>query len=346
MRPSKQYVISAAFYSFVTAILIGYPSAAVRSAPGGTPDFELWFVIAVLLGTALTAYSAIPKPKSLLQINWLTIPICCLLVFLVCVLINPAAVQRNATLVGVVCIFTGGMPLWLPILGLIVHRKSCKQLADVTINEPKPYVSSPSVKTEKIGRIRGFIKVLRMPSVKYSLLSLLVIGFFSGIIFWGGFNTVLEATNQLEFCIGCHEMRDTVYAEYKETIHYTNRTGVRAICSDCHVPKVWAYKMVRKIKASKEIFGKITGIIDTPQKFEKLRMELATNEWNRMKASDSRECRNCHSFESMASKKQRPKAQRNHAHARKEGMTCIDCHKGIAHLLPAEYEEPDNIIIK
>jgi cytochrome c-type protein NapC len=25
--------------------------------------------------------------------------------------------------------------------------------------------------------------------------------------------------------------------------------------------------------------------------------------------------------------------------ARKEGKTCIDCHKGIAHLLPKEYNE-------
>ena len=235
------------------------------------------------------------------------------------------------------------MPLWLPILGLVIHRKSCKHITEEAISEAQPFVSSKAVKTPLMGILRGFIfDVLLKPSVKYSLLSLLVVGMFSGIIFWGGFNTVLEATNQLEFCIGCHEMRSTVYPEYKETIHYTNRTGVRAICSDCHVPKSWGYKMLRKIGASKEIFGKITGVIDTPEKFEKMRMELATNEWKRMKATDSRECRNCHSFESMASKKQRPKAQKKHAQARKEGMTCIDCHKGIAHLLPAEYVEPED----
>jgi cytochrome c-type protein NapC len=66
-------------------------------------------------------------------------------------------------------------------------------------------------------------------------------------------------------------MRDTVYQEYKKTIHYSNRTGVRAICSDCHVPKDWTHKMVRKIKASGEVWGKITGVIDTPEKFEALR---------------------------------------------------------------------------
>ena len=83
----------------------------------------------------------------------------------------------------------------------------------------------------------GFWRTLRRPSARLSLLTLLVVGFFGGIIFWGGFNTGMEATNTLDFCISCHEMRNTVYQEYKQTIHYSNRTGVRAICSDCHVPK-------------------------------------------------------------------------------------------------------------
>lgn len=193
----------------------------------------------------------------------------------------------------------------------------------------------------KPGWIKRTWEILKRPSAKYSLLSLLVVGFFSGIIFWGGFNTGLEATNKLEFCIGCHEMRDNVYQEYKETIHYTNRTGVRAICSDCHVPKDWGHKMLRKIQASQEVWSKITGYVDTPEKFETHRMEMATKEWARMKASGSRECRNCHDFNSMEAKKQKPKAQKMHAQAVKEGKTCIDCHKGIAHLLPKEYVDPD-----
>jgi len=191
----------------------------------------------------------------------------------------------------------------------------------------------------------GFCKrtwsALKRPSVKYSLLSLLLVGFVSGILFWGGFNTALEQTNKLEFCIGCHEMRDNVYVEYQETIHYKNRTGVRAICSDCHVPKDWTHKMMRKISASQEIYEKIIGWVDTPEKFEAHRMEMATSEWNRMKASGSRECRNCHNFDAMEAKKQKPKAQKMHAQAKVEGKTCIDCHKGIAHLLPKEYIDPD-----
>ena len=175
---------------------------------------------------------------------------------------------------------------------------------------------------------------LRRPSARYSLLSVVVAGFLSGIIFWGGFNTAMEATNRLEFCISCHEMQDTVYQEYKKTVHYSNRTGVRAICSDCHVPKDWVHKMARKIQASGEIYGKIMGTIDTPEKFEAKRLELAQHEWDRMKASDSRECRNCHTFDGMAKEAQTSTAWRRHKGAMEKGETCIDCHKGIAHKEP------------
>lgn len=152
-----------------------------------------------------------------------------------------------------------------------------------------------------------------------------------GVIFWGGFNWALEATNTEEFCISCHEMRDTVYPELQETVHYSNRSGVRATCPDCHVPKTWVYKMKRKIQASSELWHKMLGTIDTPEKFEEKRLQMAMNEWQRMKKTDSRECRNCHSHESMHQRSQKPRALKQHTMALQEGFTCIDCHKGIAH---------------
>jgi len=155
--------------------------------------------------------------------------------------------------------------------------------------------------------------------------------FIAGILFWGGFNTAMEATNELEFCIGCHEMEQNVYQEYKPSIHHSNRTGVRAVCSDCHVPKSWGHKMVRKIKASKEVYFWLMGKIDTPEKFDENRLELAKHVWKTMKDTDSRECRNCHNLESMNPKYQRPRARKQHLNAFETGQTCIDCHKGIAH---------------
>lgn len=164
---------------------------------------------------------------------------------------------------------------------------------------------------------------------------ILAFGFTAGIVFWGGFNTGLEMTNREEFCIGCHEMRNNVYEEYKDTIHYSNRSGVRASCPDCHVPKEWGPKIVRKIQASKEVWGKITGKIDTRDKFVAHRLEMATREWARMKANDSRECRNCHNFEYMDFSEQGQRSMKMHGSALASGeKTCIDCHKGIAHQLP------------
>ena len=160
------------------------------------------------------------------------------------------------------------------------------------------------------------------------------IAFVAGIIFWGGFNTVLEITNREAFCIGCHEMKENVFKEYRNTIHYQNRTGVRATCPDCHVPKEWIPKIIRKIQASNEVFHHLLGTIDTPEKFNAKRVQLAQNEWRRMKKNNSQECRNCHNYEYFDYSVQGRRSNKAHQSGLAEGKTCIDCHKGIAHSLP------------
>ena len=144
----------------------------------------------------------------------------------------------------------------------------------------------------------------------------------------------METSNTETFCISCHEMEENVFREYKNTIHYTNRTGVRATCPDCHVPKEWHHKVVRKIQASNELLHKALGSIDTPEKFEAKRLKLAQHVWKVMKETDSRECRNCHNYEYMDFTEQGRRAVNQHSHGLNEGKTCIDCHKGIAHQLP------------
>jgi cytochrome c-type protein NapC len=189
---------------------------------------------------------------------------------------------------------------------------------------------------------RGLWRRLRSPSGRWSMLTLMLLGVVAGIVFWGGFNTVVEATNTEAFCTSCHEMRDNVYKEYSEnTIHYTNRTGVRATCPDCHVPKEWGPKMLRKVQATRELYGKAVGSIDTREKFEAKRLYLAEREWARMKANDSLECRNCHTLKSMDVEKQKPRARKSHELAVKNKDTCIDCHKGIAHHKPKGMKEED-----
>lgn len=183
--------------------------------------------------------------------------------------------------------------------------------------------------------LKAYWDILRRPSVHLSFGFLTIGAFIAGILFWGGFNTAMEATNTERFCTGCHEMRDNVFQELQSTIHYTNRSGVRAICSDCHVPHNWTDKIARKMQASKEVWGKIFGTIDTREKFEAHRLQLAQNEWTRLKANNSLECRNCHQFESMDFTRQSKRAADAHSTYLANGeKTCIDCHKGIAHQLP------------
>lgn len=188
---------------------------------------------------------------------------------------------------------------------------------------------------------RRLRRALFSPSARWSAASLLATGAIGGVMFWGAFNTAMEMTNTEKFCIGCHEMRNNVYVELQDTIHYTNRTGVRAICSDCHVPREWSNKLIRKVKASGELYGKLIGSIDTKEKFEAKRLELAEREWRRMKANDSLECRNCHTLESMNTTVQKQRARKQHELAVKNNETCIDCHKGIAHKKPEGMKEDD-----
>jgi nitrate/TMAO reductase-like tetraheme cytochrome c subunit len=172
------------------------------------------------------------------------------------------------------------------------------------------------------------------PSARYSAAALLIAGTVIGVLGWGGFNWAMEGTNTLTFCISCHEMEQTVYQEYLSSAHYKNPAGVRAICSDCHVPRAFWPKVLRKIQASGEIYHKLAGTIDTPEKFAERRPILAERVWATMRATDSRECRNCHDFDTMQIAEQRPRAQQRHPEAVQEGKTCIDCHRGIAHKLP------------
>ena len=170
----------------------------------------------------------------------------------------------------------------------------------------------------------------------------LILSFIAGIIFWGGLNTAMEMTNTEEFCISCHEMKDNVYMEYRDSVHFSNPTGVRATCPDCHVPREWTHKVARKIRATNELFQHFIGAIDTTEKFTQKRYELARHVWKEMKSTDSRECRNCHSESAMDTDNQRKIAAEQHAIAQQTNKTCIDCHKGIAHQLPEEFLETEH----
>ncbi|KAB2850565.1 MAG: Denitrification system component NirT [Hyphomicrobiaceae bacterium] len=189
------------------------------------------------------------------------------------------------------------------------------------------------------GLIRRWWRWFSRPSARVALGTLLTTGIVIGVLGWGGFNWALELTNTENFCISCHEMKQNVFVEYRNTAHYNNRSGVRASCPDCHVPKEWVHKVVRKVRATNELYHHVLGSVSTPEKFNEKRLQLALNEWARMKTTDSHECRNCHNYQFMDYSVQEPHASKTHQTALTAGKTCIDCHRGIAHKLPPNANE-------
>ena len=181
--------------------------------------------------------------------------------------------------------------------------------------------------------------MLRHNSGKISIILVSVI-FVTGIIFAGLFNLGLAYTNEMDFCTSCHSMKVNL-EEYKQTVHYTNASGVRATCSDCHVPEPFIPKMIAKVMAAKDVYHEIMGTIDTKEKYEAHRWDMASRVWEKMRASNSRECRTCHDYDKMDLSAQDRSARKRHPKALEEGKACIDCHAGIAHEEPDEPDEPE-----
>lgn len=176
----------------------------------------------------------------------------------------------------------------------------------------------------------GWLKSLLRPSPTRSILALVVIGVVVGIGGLLAFDATLHATSTDAFCTSCHEM-EIPLAQLEKTNHYQNASGVTAGCSDCHVPREFLPKMVRKVEAAREVWGTITGVIDTPEKYAAHAAAMKEREINRLKANDSQECRNCHDAERMLLAVQGKMAQRMHRKMLSNDKTCIDCHTGIAH---------------
>ena len=175
---------------------------------------------------------------------------------------------------------------------------------------------------------------LTRPSAKWSVLALLGIGCILGLAIIIVPHAGIKLTSNTEFCVSCHAMQP-VYQEYKQSVHFKNASGVRAECRDCHIPPDVPGMLWRKLEAANDLYQNfIAHSIDTPEKFEAKRAELAKREWKRMKDNNSVGCRSCHNYEAMEHSKQHPEAAKQMSIAAKDNQSCVDCHKGIAHQLP------------
>lgn len=188
---------------------------------------------------------------------------------------------------------------------------------------------------KKVGLLRRLWNCLRNPS-PIALGIILLVGMLIGVFSTVSFDRTMEVVGSNEFCIGCHEMQAHPYQEYLQSSHYSNDSGFQATCSDCHTPKAFLPMMVRKIEASKEVYGNLMGVIDTPEKYEARRLQMAETEWARMRGQKSVTCLECHNPAQM----QKPYMATFHVSSFDDGKACIDCHKGIVHKTPVSTTKP------
>jgi len=169
------------------------------------------------------------------------------------------------------------------------------------------------------------------------VLALLIVGLLIGA---GGViatQVMVAKTGTNEFCGGaCHSMQ-WVAQEYKQSVHAVNRTGVSAGCHDCHIPHHYPALLFYKAKAGiKDAIGEMRGVISTKEKFEKERTRMAKEVWAEYKTNNSENCRTCHVFDKAIVAKQKDFVRPMHEQFLAGAMTCVDCHKGIAHTAPTE----------
>lgn len=190
----------------------------------------------------------------------------------------------------------------------------------------------------KPGLIRRLLSWLFKPSARWSVFVLLLAGAAVGFASVVGTQVAVAVTGTNDFCgNACHSHAKFVYPEYKDSIHGSNRTGVKATCSDCHIPHSYPAKLLYKAEAGiRDGFNEMRGVISTKEKFEAERWRMANHVWDEMKANNSANCRHCHTPESMDPAKQSKDAVKQHKKFTDGKATCIECHTGVAHVEPVE----------
>lgn len=136
--------------------------------------------------------------------------------------------------------------------------------------------------------------------------------------------------NSTEFCISCHSMNAYVFEEFKQSKHYTNASGVRPECGQCHVSKRFWPAVVDHMMGTHDLIAEFSHDWTKAENFEAKRTKMAEKARLKFIAEDSHTCRECHKFEAIAPTRKR--GERAHEDAAKKGNTnCIACHYNLVH---------------
>jgi cytochrome c-type protein NapC len=181
-----------------------------------------------------------------------------------------------------------------------------------------------------VSACRGF---LFSPNSRWSFAALVGAGLVLGVAGVGSVVGAMYYTSTNAFCSTCHATNAVV--EWQRSQHYRNAVGFVAGCADCHEPHTLLGMLGRKIAAANETWNQMLGTINTPEKYEAHRLELAEKEWNRMRGNDSAECKTCHQ-PALMNDPDKAFLGDMHRTAIANGRSCIDCHKGVAHTAPTQ----------
>ena len=150
-----------------------------------------------------------------------------------------------------------------------------------------------------------------------------------------GTQVMVVATGTNEFCGGaCHSMQwvaaSTRPAATRSTGPACRRAATIATFRTT-TPRLLWYKAKAGIK---DVIGEMRGVIDTEEKFKKERARMAEHVWAEYKANNPPIAGPATRSLVRSSAKQKDFVRPMHEQFLAGQMTCIDCHKGIAHKLP------------
>lgn len=111
-----------------------------------------------------------------------------------------------------------------------------------------------------------------MSKMKKIVTALCLVGV--GVVALWGTQWVMHKTSTTEFCVSCHSM-SYPKAEWEGSSHFANTKGVRAQCSDCHIPKEGWHYVKAKFIALKDLWYEAQGKIENKEN-----MKLIVKKWH------------------------------------------------------------------
>lgn len=204
----------------------------------------------------------------------------------------------------------------------------------------KPALSSNSLPRRGDRRARSGPAAMR-GAIRWSLLLLVALGIVIGVVAVGATTWAVNTTSTNEFCSNaCHSMKWAAQA-YERGPHFVNDVGVRATCSDCHIPfesepatpfqYVFGTLWTKAVSGTEDVIGEVRGLISTEERWNLERPKLGEEVRAWFKETSSATCKGCHKLDAFASTG--PGAF--HLDLVKAGpVNCVECHADAGHRFP------------